>query len=93
MAKIKNINWREYLTEQKQSGKTIVEFCKEKNIHPNTYYYARKKYGNSQSFVEINVMKEQKNGKAITLNRNGYTLSVEPGFCETTLKKVLSILG
>jgi hypothetical protein len=93
MAKNKNINWPEYLAEQKQSGKTIVDFCKEKGIHPNTFYSARKKYEHSNPFIEITVPKEQENRKTIELNRNGYTISVEPGFCEATLKKVLSLLG
>ena len=88
----KKIDWPHYFEEFKRSGKTIVDFCKEKNIHPNTFYYARKKQEHS-AFVEIKVSKEQTYSNAIVLNRNGYTIQVHPGFCESTLKRILSILG
>jgi hypothetical protein len=50
MGKKKDINWKQFVAEHQKSGKTVVEFCKEKGIHPNSFYSARKicKHGGEQ---------------------------------------------
>lgn len=93
MGKRKTINWKAFVAEHQRSGKSVAEFCKEKGIHPNTFYSARKKCKHEQEFVEIKVTQEEINEKAITLHRKGFEISLEPGFCVSTLKKVLTVLG
>ncbi len=50
--KMPNWNWPKLIEEQKQSGKTIADFCNEKGIHYTSFYKNRKKLQGSR-FVEI----------------------------------------
>jgi hypothetical protein len=46
-------DWKLLLVEQKESGKTIVDFCKEKRIHTNMFYRKKKELGEKNSFVKL----------------------------------------
>ena len=48
-------DWKQILKEQRESGKTTVDFCKEKRIHPNLFYKRRSELENSGSFIKVPV--------------------------------------
>ena len=43
MSKQQKFNWQALFDEQKRSGLTVVAFCKERNINPQTFYTRRYK--------------------------------------------------
>lgn len=51
-------DWVALVQEQEQSGKSIDEFCKEKEIHYTAFYKKRKIIKNS-NFIEIKTNNRQ----------------------------------
>jgi len=47
--------WVALLREQKESGKSITEYCKEKGIQPNLFYRKAKMTNESGTFVKVPV--------------------------------------
>lgn len=43
MSKQRKYNWQTLFEEQEINGLTVVAFCKERNIHPQTFYSRRYK--------------------------------------------------
>ena len=56
-----SLNWKSIVEEQERSGKTQVEFCKEKNISAVRLGYYRKKFGLIRSTKKIKAPKQSKN--------------------------------
>ena len=55
MKKYKTQNdWRLLLQEQEESGLSVAAFCRKNNIHPNAFYYKRKKHDTGK-FVKLAV--------------------------------------
>jgi len=51
--------WRTILTEQKASGLTIIDYCREHQLATSSFYVFRKKLGvTSNSFVRTNVTQQ-----------------------------------
>ena len=86
------IDWGEVAAEQKGSGKTIKDFCKEKGIHPYTFYRHRKKIENSE-LIEVQVVKRTIRENPIMLKYHDVSIVLQSGFCKRTLKDLFSVLG
>jgi len=86
-------NWPELIEEQKQSGKTISEFCTEKGVHYTSFYKNRKKLQKS-SFIEIKpkapVLKTQEN--TLVLRYKDFSLDLGSGYDRQSLTDLLKIL-
>jgi hypothetical protein len=87
-----NWNWPELIKEQKESGKTIADFSKEKGFHYTSFYHNRKKL-NKRDFVEVKIKKQLSvTEHPLTLKYNGFSLKVHSGFNRQTLKDILTVL-
>jgi len=87
-------NWPELIEEQKQSGKTISEFCAEKGVHYTSFYKNRKKIKKS-SFVEIKqkapaVLKHR--NPSMVLRYKDFSLDLGSGYDRQSLTDLLKIL-
>ena len=87
-------NWEEIFEQQRLSGKSIPAFCKEIEIHPNTFYKHRKQFNGDtkSSVVEIKA-----NGifsaAPIVIKTKKFLISITAGFDEAGLKLVLKVIG
>ena len=79
MSKIRKFDWQCLFEEQARSGLTVVAFCKERMINPQTFYTQRYKYkkrGLSESagqsdFIAVN--------KVMTASPDSQTITVQCG--------------
>ncbi len=89
-------NWEEIFEQQQMSGKSIPEFCKEIEIHPNTFYKHRKRFGmnlsKSSEIIEIKPVQSVA-AAPIVLKSKKFLISITAGFDEAELKSVLRIIG
>lgn len=86
-------NWLELIEEQKQSGKTIAEFCSQKSIHYTSFYKNRKKLQKS-SFIEIKqkVPVLTKQEVPLILRYKDFSLDLNRGYDRKALTDLLNIL-
>lgn len=80
-------DWKEILKEQKESGKTATEYCKEKHIHPNLFYKRRKELETCRSFIKVPV-KAVSSGK-IRIKIKDIIIELEPGYNKEELISVI----
>ena len=88
-----NWNWPELFEEQKQSGKTISEFCEEKGVHYTSFYKNRKKL-RKNNFVEIKQKAPavKKQGAFLTLRYHDFSIDLEAGYDRQSLTDLIKIL-
>jgi Transposase len=94
--------WRGLVSEQKQSGQSVVVFCRERGLREWQFYAWKKRLleGETAQFVEVRVksageVSEVKaiEGGAIEVRLNkGRSLVVEPGFDPRHLQALLAAL-
>jgi hypothetical protein len=93
MAKHERLDWEALIREHEKSGKSVQEFCKEKQIHSNTFYVNRKKLRDVVDFVEIAVSETTDTPSSIILTYKDAHIEVRPGFCRKTLHELFLVLG
>ncbi len=88
-----NWNWPELIEEQKQSGKTISEFCADKGVHYTSFYKNRKKLKKS-SFIEIKQKAPvlQPQNPTMILRYKDFSLDLASGYNRQSLIDLLKIL-
>jgi transposase-like protein len=94
--------WRGLVSEQKQSGESVVMFCREHGLREWQFYAWKKRLreGETTQFVEVQVKRDggvsevrAKVGGAIEVRLNkGRSLVVEPGFDIRHLQALLGAL-
>jgi transposase-like protein len=94
MAKKEKANWEEIILEQKNSGSSIKDFCRDKGIHQNTFYLNRKKLGNT-GFAKITPVKgkAESQTEAITIKYKELSIIVNANSNIKAVKDILVILG
>lgn len=92
MTKRKVYNWKELISAQERSGKSVREFCKEKGITANLFYVTRKKL-HAQKFVEVELRETSIQKKPIILTYRGIRIEIQAGFCKQPLGEVISVVG
>ena len=83
------------LAEWQLSGKSVNQFCRDKNLNATTFHGWRKRYkGKPQSLVEVPVKlpKETVKGPSIELQWKSYRIILDRDFDTITLKKLLQTL-
>lgn len=87
-------DWQRVLEEHRVSGKSVKEFCAEREIHPNTFYKMRQ-LSRTRELVEIRRTPAAESADASPLEvRTGqYGVMVRRGFDRDCLKSVLEVIG
>ena len=94
--------WRGLVSEQEQSGKTVVEFCRERGIARSKLYFWRQRCKGAKAasgFVRLRVAPAVQ-AEALATARSGIevrllcgrSLVVEPGFDASHLRALLAVL-
>jgi hypothetical protein len=94
--------WRGLVSEQEQSGKTVVEFCRERGIPRSKLYLWRQRCAGAQAasgFVRVKIaprvgkksMATVPSGIEVRL-AGGRSVVVEPGFDASHLRALLAVL-
>ena len=94
--------WRELVSEQEQSGKTVAEFCRERGIARSKFYLWRQRWAGAQAasgFVRVKVPPPVEKEPLATVARGieirlagGRTLVVAPDFDAGHLRALLAVL-
>ena len=98
--------WQESVTDWRESGLSIAEFCKQRGIAPSTFWYWKKwseknKDNEEALFLPVHVSQPSKdkqrqdhpeNEPIEILVGNKYVVRVTGTFVPTTLDGVLSVL-
>lgn len=93
-------HWQSIFEQQKSSGLTILQFCRDNKINPSTFYAWRKRLSgetppvkkqqvipfviHEKAFVQPSMIK--------LTTPNGYQLDFESTFTPQSLAKLLSVL-
>ncbi len=83
------------LAEWELSGKSVNQFCRDKNLKATTFHGWRKRYKRKpQSLVEIPAKQpgETSIGSSIELQWKSYRIKLDRNFDTITLKKLLQTL-
>jgi hypothetical protein len=87
----KQLEWKNLVEEQSQSGLSIQKWCLQKQIRPSTFYYWKDKFFPKQlqksSFTELNI----KRPDAISLQVRGLCIRIGSD-CDPHLRKQLFAL-
>jgi len=99
----KEKRWAEIFEEQANSGQSIANFCIEREIRPNQFYWWRRRLKNEKTasevpagFIELVSASNKKSGNAsgVTLILdNRFRFQLDPDFNSAMLKKALMILS
>lgn len=94
--------WRDVISEQQQSGKSVAEFCRERDLRVWQFYEWKKRLRESEAapFVEVEVKPVAKttlpdavHGQSIEGRlKGGRRLVVEAGFDAHHLRALLRVL-
>jgi transposase-like protein len=85
----KRENWSKLIAEQEASGQTIREFCKERGIGDQCFYYWRKRVRKSES-VQFALLKTVASAPPLELIlASGEQLRIGNGVDAATLRLVL----
>lgn len=93
--------WRDVVSEQEGSGKSVAAFCRERGLREWQLYEWKKRLRKSEAipFVAVEVAASSAPAPAsmrsagIELrHRRGWSLMVEPGFDAAHLHRLLSVL-
>lgn len=92
MGKYRKVNWPEILEQYRTGNQNVEEFCKEKGIHPNSFYRNRKKYQESE-LVRIPIKpKALSLSHPLELHVHDFVLKIPKSFDPETLEATLRIL-
>lgn len=84
--------WKDKIHQQKISGKSILAWCRENQIHPRSFYYWRSKLFpkiiDRSCFTEL---ADDKNSN-IMIEYQGVHINLDKNFNSETLKKCLIVL-
>lgn len=90
---MKGRNWSKLIEEQKQSGKTVSEFCKIEGVHYTSFYKNRQKL-RQHHFIEIKIQEKQAlQEQPLILKYKEFSLEIPISFNKQILKDFLSVLG
>jgi hypothetical protein len=94
--------WREVISEQQQSGKSVAVFCQERGLRVWQFYEWKKRLreADREQFVELEVKPSVKATRSEPVRsqgievplRGGQSLVVEPGFDAHHLRALLRAL-
>ena len=79
--------WKRLITERKTSGKTVVQFCKEKGIHPTLFYKKQRELREANTFVKLNPTTRPKS--TIRIRIKNIVIETENGITRNHLSEVL----
>lgn len=80
--------WKELITKQKESDKSVSEFCNGKGIHPNLFYKRRRDY-ESGSFVQL-PMSIKRTYSKIKIRIQDIIIEPETGYDAKELFKIVT---
>jgi hypothetical protein len=85
--------WIEKIRQQKESGKQVIQWCKENQIHPRMFYYWRARF--FPKIIDRSCFTELKNckGTGVTLEYQGIRICLDKHFDLATLKDCLTALS
>lgn len=87
----KQLEWKNLIEQQRQSGLSIKKWCLQKQIRPSTFYYWKDKFFFKQlkksNFAEVNI----KRPEAISLQAHGLCIRIGSE-CDPRLRKQLFAL-
>ena len=96
------VKWREVISEQQQSGKSVAVFCQERGLRVWQFYKWKKRLREADrgQFVELEVKpavkatrSEPVRSQAIEVRlKGGQSLVIEPGFDSRNLRALLRAL-
>jgi hypothetical protein len=88
--------WESIIEDRKESGLSIVDYCRENKIAVATYHYWKKKISSelavTDKFTEIGITSEHGVGLWFDFG-NGVKLVVDHGFDQVTLKRLMGTVG
>lgn len=93
--------WRERISSQEQSGKSIAAYCREHELRAWQFYEWKKRLRQSEvaSFVAVSVKGEaeraspaQRHSSIELRHSRGWSMQIEAGFDADHLRRVLSVL-
>lgn len=88
--------WREQVLKQKESGLSIAEWCRSRELKASVFYYWRDrlfpKELDGSAFLEIIEEKKEEKGVGITLEYRGAQIYLEKEFEPGVLKRCLEVL-
>ena len=94
----KSEEWRKRIAEQKRSGKTIVQFCKEQGLTEQSFYGWRKRMGKPEpvrfALVETSSLQQPATTEPVLelVLANGERLRICVGVDTEELRRVLAAL-
>ena len=96
MGTYRKVNWPEILEQYRTGNQKVEDFCREKGIHPNSFYRNRKKYQETE-LVRIPIKsKDQSLSHPLELHVHDFVLkipkNIDPETLETTLRILKGIL-
>lgn len=94
-----DVEWKERIEEQKQSGKSQSAWCRENNINIKTFGYWNRKLKNQKSndkrseisWVPVNI--ETPKISKLNIRIGTAVIEIEKGFDESLLSDVVKVLG
>ena len=87
MSKYSNINWEEMIQEQKESGLTISQFCKSKEINEKAFYNYKKKFKNENGLFKSVVIEKP---ETIRIRINGIVFEFDKKYLSTIMGSLVS---
>ena len=84
--------WKERISDQRTSGLTIKQWCKNHRVSIQQFYYWKKRVTetNSERLSFVELVEEQKDG--INIECGNLKIRLEKGFDAVTLRDCLSVL-
>jgi len=92
ISKNARIKWEEKINQQKASGKSILAWCRENQIHPRSFYYWRSKL--FPKIIDRSCFTELVDDKSsdIMIEYQGAYINLDKDFNPEILKKCLIVL-
>jgi len=86
-----------FLQEWKESGKSVEEYCREKNIRSTTFYgWTKRQKNNNQTenqFVEVKPKQVKVKSSAMIIKKSDLKIHILSGAVTSDLKQLLKLLG
>jgi len=74
--------WKKFISDQSKSDKTIIQFCKDNDLHVHQFHYYKKQFkkkdgqNKSSNFIEI-IQPEVIINDQISMTLNGITVKMD----------------
>lgn len=91
MAQRRRHDWPALFEEQKNSGKTVVQFCEEKQIHQNLWYKHKQKM--KPGFIEISNKTEKAVHEGMQIITGDFEIHIKADCNEERLVSLVKYLG